>query len=90
MALARPLYTSPTLLSKIALARRLSPAGLQLVADFDHTLTAPTSDQCHDIIATLHSMPDAFRAKMAHMLDWSEHSPRWTMAGPTLEEWRVW
>ena len=89
MAVARPLHTSPTFLAKLALTRRLSPAGLQVVTDFDHTLTAPTSDQWHDAIATLRSMPDAFRAKMTHMLDWSEHSPRWTMAGPTLEEWRV-
>ena len=83
------LYTSPTLLAKLALARSLSPGCLQLVTDFDHTLSAPSSDQCHDVMAKLRSMPDSFREAMAHMLDWSEHSMRWTMAGPTLDDWCV-
>lgn len=84
-----PLYTSPTLLSKLKLARRLSPACLQIITDFDHTLSAPPSDQCHDVVAKLRSMPDSFRDDTAHMLDWSKDSPRWTMAGPTLEDWCV-
>ena len=58
------LYTSASLPSKLAHARRVGPNGMHVVTDFDHTLTSPTSDECHDVMAKAPMLPAAFRDSM--------------------------
>mmetsp|Transcript_25247 Transcript_25247/g.79649 ORF Transcript_25247/g.79649 Transcript_25247/m.79649 type:complete len:309 (+) Transcript_25247:92-1018(+) len=44
---------------------------LQLLVDFDHTLTSPPSPMCHDILGHSPLMPAAYGAAMGRMLDFT-------------------
>jgi hypothetical protein len=75
-ALAGALHVSPTLHDKVAALRRAMADGtLVVVTDFDHTLTMPVSQECHDIVGNAAGMPEPFRAAMAELLDFSQPVP---------------
>ena len=83
---ATPLWVGDAFAEKRRALRAASPAALAVLSDFDRTLTASGAPECHDIVG-LHAgdtMPPAYSAAMARMLDFSQPLPT-----ATLEEWWV-
>ena len=83
---AKPLWVGDEFAEKRRKLRAASPAALTVLSDFDRTLTSTGAPECHDIVG-LHSgatMPPAYVAAMARMLDFSQPLPT-----ATLEEWWV-
>ena len=81
-ALLPALHVSPEFDEKVTAVRASAAAGtLAVISDFDHTLTTPASQECHDIVGCAEIMPKAFRKAMGEMLDFSEPRPE------TPNEW---
>ena len=50
------------------------PSQLLVITDFDATVTAGHSEQCHDLVAASQMLPKAFRDEFAPLLDWTTNA----------------
>ena len=83
-AIACALHVGPETRSKIARFRAAAARReLAIVSDFDRTLTAFDSVQCHDMMRDAACMPAAFRGSMATLFDFSLPST----CAMTTDEW---
>merc|ERR1719230_1628307 len=52
----------------------IDPSQLLVITDFDATITAGHSEQCHDLVAASKLLPQAFRDEFSPLLDWTTNA----------------
>jgi len=53
---------------------QIDPSQLLVITDFDATITAGHSEQCHDLVAVSEVLPKAFRDEFSPLLDWTTNA----------------